>query len=145
AGAYMVPAVIVQFLLHEGPESPDHSLGTIAVFCVTAGSLLAASRRFWAGAAGAGAMLALSFSTPGALPPELNILSLRWLARSQGEQARLISRLKQSLRPGDCVLVLNDSPVTWRILEFEFPASGVFALKTTVEPTPAEAGSGWKI
>lgn len=145
AGAYIVPALAVQLLLHEGPAAPDHSLGTITVFCVVAGSLLGASLAGWVAAVAAVAMLSISFSRPGALPPELDLLSLRSFARSQNAQAGLINRLKQALRPGDPILVLNDSPVTWRILEYEFPENVVFALQATVQQTPSESGLGWRI
>lgn len=143
AALYFFPALFLQLALHQSPESPDQSLGTIALLCVLAGSLLGAAHVLWPALAAAFVMLSISYAQPSTLPPEIDILSLRRFALEQRSSARLIAGLHPALEPGDALVVLNDSPLAGRILEYEFPETKVAALDSTVQPDAASAPTGW--
>ncbi len=119
AACYFVPAALLQLLIHIGFDSPDHALGTITVLWVSAGSLLAVSRSFWVAAPAAAAALWISFAAPGARLPDWDMISLRTFVRDQRAVADLLAGLRATLRPGDAIVVLDDSPVTARILGCE--------------------------
>lgn len=143
AVAYFLPAIVVQTLIHEGADAPDHSIGTITLLCVLAGALLGSTRRYAIAALALAAMLLLSFSKPGSLIRPLDLLSLRTVRLEQRERAAAIADLQANLQPGDAVVVLNGSPVSWRVLEYEFPQNVVLALDATIGPASAAPPTGW--
>ncbi len=128
AGAYFVPAILVQLFIHQGADSPDHSLGTIVVLLVTGAALLRGRAMAIAGAV-AVAMLAVSAGT------------LRSQDRMQRTTASYLQELRRALETGDAVLVLNDSPVSARLLEWEFPRNVVLSLDSEIGKGTA---SGWR-
>ena len=149
AAAYLLPALAIQLAVHEGADTPDHSLGTIAVLCVAGGSALgtcarASLRRAAVAAAALAAMLCFSFAAPGKLPPRLDLLSLRSFAKSQQQLAETLGGLRSLLRSGDALLVLNDSPLSWRILEYEFPQVVTLGLDATLQENSTEFPGGWQ-
>ncbi len=136
AGAYFLPAILVQLLIHQTADSPDHSLGTIAVLLV-AGATLLRGRGAWLVAPAALAMLAVSFAGRGAA-------SLRSFSETQRATAAAIEELRAALRPSDALIVLNDSLVSGRLLEWEFPRHIVLALDTAIAEPPSGDATGWR-
>ncbi|MBI3697124.1 MAG: hypothetical protein HY238_20100 [Acidobacteria bacterium] len=142
AGTYFVPALIVQLGIHQA--APDHSLGTIAVLWVVAAALLGTARVLWVPALAAMAMLAISLAPPRTLMPQLDVLSLRSFAQSQRALDGMIRDLQTALQPGDAIVALDDSPVSWRTLEYEFPQTLLVVLHAAVGSNPADPPTGWQ-
>lgn len=116
AAAYFVPALFIQLAIHQGADSPDHSLGTIAVLAALAGRLLTAAPSRVVLALGLAGLAAAS------------AVSLRSFAAAQSGVAAELEALRRSLGPNDAVLVLGDAGLSWRTLQWELPRHAVIAL-----------------
>lgn len=138
---YFLPALAIQLVIHMGLDCPDHALGTIAVLCVVAGAWLGKARPRVAAAATALAaaaafvFVALTPSSTGIAA--LDVPSLPAFARAQAEQAKYLETVEGALRPGDGVLVLSDSLLSFRLVAWEAPQARVMTLFTPVSAAPA--------
>jgi hypothetical protein len=146
AGAYFLPALFIQLGIHLGADSPDHALGTIALLSVLGGAWLAGTAAGPAIAAGAIlGMLTVSLAPPATGAPELSILSVRGFFAAQRPVAENLARLRASLRPNDAIVVASDSPLSWRLLRYEFPDSRLIFLESPVTAGAPGPSAGWLI
>jgi hypothetical protein len=128
---YAAPALAIQLLLHLGADTPGHAIGTVAALSAIAGGWLGAARAGWVAVPMSAAMLAVTLAPPG-VHAALDSVSARSYSARQRVMAAQIEELRNALEPGDAIVVLNDSPVAGRILEWEFPDTEVVAFSAPV-------------
>jgi hypothetical protein len=149
--AYLLPALAIQLFVHLAPDAPDHTLGTIAAFAILAGS----AEPGWLRAAACPLFLALSLAPPGRLPAGLDILSMRSFSVAQRPAALAIRSLRNSVQPGEAILVQPGSRVPYRVLGPEFPGVPIYYMdpaspavlyhyRQTPVPGPAPDLSGYR-